>query len=88
MSRPRRYSEGAVPAEPAPRFQTQPTSAIDFQPEVLPQALPPSGTVEPIPAIEGPVQQVVDDRLLLFRYSQPAPESWLKKSILTCGECA
>ena len=81
-------SEGEVPSQPTAESQTQSSSAIDFQPQVPPPGdtvLSPSGNIEPVPLIDAPSQQL-DDRLLVFRDSQTLPESWRKKSILTCGE--
>ena len=79
-------------SQPMPGLQTLSASAaIDFQPDQArtsgdpPLSLP--EIVEPSPVVDEPVQPEVDDRLLLFRYS-PSHESWRRKSMLTCGECA
>jgi hypothetical protein len=88
MSRLIINSEGEVPSQPTADSQTLSSSAIDFQPQVPPPAdalLSPLGNIEPIPLIDAPAQ-FLDDRLLVFRDTQPLRESWRKKSILTCGE--
>lgn len=92
MSRLRSNSEGAVPSQRTPNFQSQSQSqatsaAIDFQPQVPASAdlLPQPGIVEPSSAIEGSEEQEYDNRPLLFLYT-PSHQSWRKKSILTCGQ--